>query len=83
MENGVRDLVLSPGSRSQAIALAAMELSRSGALRVHVRIDERIAGFTALGIARESGLPVPVVCTSGTAAGNLLPAAMEAFHSGI
>lgn len=83
IENGVRDLVLSPGSRSQAIALAAMELSRSGALRVHVRIDERVAGFTALGIARESGLPVPVVCTSGTAAANLLPAAMEAFHSGV
>jgi 2-succinyl-5-enolpyruvyl-6-hydroxy-3-cyclohexene-1-carboxylate synthase len=81
--HGVRDLVLAPGSRSQAIALAAMGLSRSGALRVHVRVDERVAGFTALGIARESGAPVPVVCTSGTAAGNLLPAVMEAFHSGI
>lgn len=81
--NGVRDLVLSPGSRSQALALAAMDLSRSGALRVHVRIDERVAGFIALGIARETGLPVPVVCTSGTAAANLLPAAMEAFHSGV
>src|SRR5690606_32770332 len=81
--NGVRDLVLSPGSRSQAIALAAMELSRSGALRVHVRVDERVAGFTALGIARETGLPVPVGCTSGTAAASLLPAAMEAFHSGV
>lgn len=75
--------MLSPGSRSQALALAAMELSRQGALRVHVRIDERAAGFTALGIARESRLPVAVVCTSGTAAGNLLPATMEAFHSGI
>ncbi|WP_298865930.1 thiamine pyrophosphate-binding protein [uncultured Microbacterium sp.] len=81
--NGIRDLVLSPGSRSQALALAAMELSRQGVLRVHVRIDERAAGFTALGIARESRLPVAVVCTSGTAAGNLLPATMEAFHSGI
>lgn len=83
IENGVRDLVLSPGSRSQAIALAAMELSRGGFLRVHVRIDERVAGFTALGIARESGRPVPVVCTSGTAAANLLPATMEAFHAGV
>ncbi|MDT0158346.1 2-succinyl-5-enolpyruvyl-6-hydroxy-3-cyclohexene-1-carboxylic-acid synthase [Microbacterium sp. ARD32] len=81
--NGVRDLVLSPGSRSQALALAAMELSRAGLLRVHVRVDERVAGFTALGLARETGLPVPVVCTSGTAAGNLLPATMEAFHAGI
>lgn len=81
--HGVRDLVLSPGSRSQALALAATALARSGALRVHVRIDERAAGFTALGLARETGAPAAVVCTSGTAAGNLLPATMEAFHSGV
>ncbi|SJN25870.1 2-succinyl-5-enolpyruvyl-6-hydroxy-3-cyclohexene-1-carboxylic-acid synthase [Microbacterium esteraromaticum] len=83
IEHGVRDLVLSPGSRSQALTLAAMALARAEALRVHVRIDERVAGFLALGIARETGRPVPVICTSGTAAGNLLPATMEAFHSGI
>lgn len=81
--HGVRDLVLAPGSRSQALALAATALDRSGALRVHVRVDERVAGFTALGIARETRAPVAVVCTSGTAVGNLLPATMEAFHSGI
>ncbi|UNK71593.1 thiamine pyrophosphate-binding protein [Microbacterium sp. H1-D42] len=81
--HGVRDLVLAPGSRSQAVALAAVGLARAGALRVHVRIDERVAGFTALGIARETRVPVAVLCTSGTAAGNLLPATMEAFHSGI
>lgn len=81
--HGVRDLVLSPGSRSQALALAATSLARTGAMRVHVRIDERVAGFTALGLARESRVPVAVLCTSGTAAGNLLPATMEAFHSGI
>ncbi|MFS2242153.1 2-succinyl-5-enolpyruvyl-6-hydroxy-3-cyclohexene-1-carboxylate synthase [Microbacterium sp. OR16] len=81
--HGVRDLVLSPGSRSQALGLAATSLARTGAMRVHVRIDERVAGFTALGIARESRVPVAVLCTSGTAAGNLLPATMEAFHSGI
>ena len=81
--HGVRDLVLSPGSRSQALALAAVRMQRAGVLRVHVRIDERVAGFTALGIARETGRPVPVVCTSGTAVGNLLPATMEAFHSGV
>ncbi|MFE6736290.1 thiamine pyrophosphate-binding protein [Microbacterium sp. NPDC057650] len=81
--HGVRDLVLSPGSRSQALALAATALDRAGLLRVHVRIDERVAGFTALGIARETRVPVAVVCTSGTAAGNLLPATMEAFHSGV
>lgn len=81
--SGVRDLVLSPGSRSQALALAATALARTGALQVHVRIDERVAGFTALGIARETRTPVAVLCTSGTAAGNLLPATMEAFHSGV
>jgi len=81
--SGVRDLVLSPGSRSQALALAATALARTGVLRVHVRIDERVAAFTALGIARETRAPVAVVCTSGTAAGNLLPATMEAFHAGV
>ena len=81
--HGVRDIVLSPGSRSQALALAAVALARSGSVRVHVRIDERVAGFTALGIGRESGAPAVVVCTSGTAAAGYLPAAMEAFHAGV
>ncbi|MCI1019157.1 2-succinyl-5-enolpyruvyl-6-hydroxy-3-cyclohexene-1-carboxylic-acid synthase [Microbacterium sp. C5A9] len=81
--HGVRDLVLSPGSRSQSLALAAVHAATGGHLRVHVRIDERVAGFTALGLARESGVPAAVLCTSGTAAANLLPAAMEAFHSGV
>jgi 2-succinyl-5-enolpyruvyl-6-hydroxy-3-cyclohexene-1-carboxylate synthase len=80
---GVRHLVLAPGSRSQALALAASRLDHEGALQVHVRIDERVAGFTALGLARESRRPVAVLCTSGTAAANLMPAAMEAFHSGV
>ncbi|WP_341958294.1 2-succinyl-5-enolpyruvyl-6-hydroxy-3-cyclohexene-1-carboxylic-acid synthase [Microbacterium sp. LWH13-1.2] len=81
--HGVRDLVLSPGSRSQALALAAVHAANQGHLRVHVRIDERVAGFTALGLSRETGVPTAVLCTSGTAAANLLPAAMEAFHSGV
>nr|WP_314427877.1 2-succinyl-5-enolpyruvyl-6-hydroxy-3-cyclohexene-1-carboxylic-acid synthase [uncultured Microbacterium sp.] len=81
--HGVRDLVLSPGSRSQALALAAVRAAGRGHLRVHVRIDERVAGFTALGLSRETGVPAAVLCTSGTAAANLLPAAMEAFHSGV
>ncbi|CAH0151752.1 2-succinyl-5-enolpyruvyl-6-hydroxy-3-cyclohexene-1-carboxylate synthase [Microbacterium oxydans] len=81
--HGVRDLVLSPGSRSQALALAAVHAADTGALRVHVRIDERVAGFTALGLSRETGVPTAVLCTSGTAVANLLPATMEAFHSGI
>lgn len=81
--HGVRDLVLSPGSRSQALALAAVRFADEGHVRVHVRIDERVAGFTALGIARETGVPAAVICTSGTAVANLLPAVMEAFHSGV
>lgn len=81
--HGVRDLVLSPGSRSQALALAAVHAANQGQLRLHVRIDERVAGFTALGLSRETGVPAAVLCTSGTAAANLLPAAMEAFHSGV
>ncbi|MGA1836335.1 thiamine pyrophosphate-binding protein [Herbiconiux sp. 11R-BC] len=80
---GVRHAVVSPGSRSQALALALAELEREGLLAVHVRIDERVAAFTALGIARESGVPALVVTTSGTAVANLLPAVVEASHSGV
>jgi 2-succinyl-5-enolpyruvyl-6-hydroxy-3-cyclohexene-1-carboxylate synthase len=80
---GLRDVVLSPGSRSQALALAAAEYERQGILRLRVRIDERVAGFVALGLAVSSGLPVVVVMTSGTAVANLHPAVLEAHHSGV
>ncbi|WP_061782304.1 2-succinyl-5-enolpyruvyl-6-hydroxy-3-cyclohexene-1-carboxylic-acid synthase [Microbacterium hominis] len=83
VELGVGHVVVSPGSRSQALALVAAELESRGAVRVHVRIDERVAGFTALGVGRESGMPAVVVCTSGTAVANLLPAALEAHHAGV
>ena len=83
VEQGVRHFVLSPGSRSQALALVAAELERRGRISLHVRIDERVAGFTALGIGRESRMPAAVICTSGTAAANLLPAALEAHHAGV
>lgn len=83
VERGVTDIVLSPGSRSQALALAATALARSGSVRVHVRIDERVAGFTALGLGRESGAPAALICTSGTATAGYLPAVMEAFHAGV
>ncbi|SIT68012.1 2-succinyl-5-enolpyruvyl-6-hydroxy-3-cyclohexene-1-carboxylic-acid synthase [Microbacterium sp. RU33B] len=82
-EQGVHHVVLSPGSRSQALALVAAELEARGALSLHVRLDERVAGFTALGIAQETGMPAAVVCTSGTATANLLPAALEAHHAGV
>ena len=80
---GVRDIVLSPGSRSQAIALAAAEFEKQGLLRLRVRIDERVAAFLALGLAVETGSPVVVVTTSGTAVANLHPAVLEAHHSAV
>lgn len=83
VELGVRHVVLSPGSRSQALALVAAEFERRGSLRLHVRVDERVAGFTALGIGRETRMPAAVVCTSGTAVANLLPAVLEAYHAGV
>jgi 2-succinyl-5-enolpyruvyl-6-hydroxy-3-cyclohexene-1-carboxylate synthase len=78
---GVRHLVVCPGSRSQALALVAAELERAGAVELHVRIDERVAGFLALGLALESGAPAVVVTTSGTAVANLHPAVLEAHES--
>ena len=80
---GVRDVVLSPGSRSQALALAAAALERAGRLRLRVRIDERVSGFLALGLAVETRTPVLVITTSGTAVANLHPAVLEAHHSGV
>ncbi|WP_239683895.1 2-succinyl-5-enolpyruvyl-6-hydroxy-3-cyclohexene-1-carboxylic-acid synthase [Leucobacter musarum] len=81
VRRGVRDVVVCPGSRSQALALAAAAAEVAGAVRLHVSLDERSAGFLALGVARETGLPAPVIVTSGTAAANLVPAAFEA-HEG-
>ncbi|MDX2968677.1 2-succinyl-5-enolpyruvyl-6-hydroxy-3-cyclohexene-1-carboxylic-acid synthase [Kribbella solani] len=80
---GVREAVVSPGSRSAPLALALAAADRDGRLRLHVRIDERTAGFLAIGLMRGSGLPVPVVTTSGTAVANLHPAVLEASHSGL
>jgi len=80
---GVRHVVLCPGARSQALALASAELERIGRIRLHVRVDERGAGFLALGLALETGMPALVITTSGTAVANLHPAALEAHHSGV
>jgi 2-succinyl-5-enolpyruvyl-6-hydroxy-3-cyclohexene-1-carboxylate synthase len=80
---GLRDIVLSPGSRSQALALAAAEFERQGVLRLSVRIDERSGGFLAIGLAVATGVPVVVVMTSGTAVANLHPAVLEAHSAGV
>ncbi|MET0303017.1 MAG: 2-succinyl-5-enolpyruvyl-6-hydroxy-3-cyclohexene-1-carboxylic-acid synthase [Microbacteriaceae bacterium] len=83
VRRGIRDLVLCPGSRSQALALAAARFEQVGLLRLHVRIDERAAGFLALGLTTETGIPTLVVTTSGTAVANLHPAVLEASHSAV
>ena len=80
---GVRHVVLTPGARSQALALAAASLAQEGRLALEVRLDERAAAFTALGLSIETGVPTLIITTSGSAVGNLLPAVMEAAHSGV
>ncbi|REE03959.1 2-succinyl-5-enolpyruvyl-6-hydroxy-3-cyclohexene-1-carboxylate synthase [Citricoccus muralis] len=83
VDGGLREAVIAPGSRSAPLVYALAEAERGGRIRLHVRVDERSAAFTALGLALASGRPVGVVTTSGTAVGNLLPALMEADHAGI
>jgi len=80
---GVRDAVLAPGSRSAPLALALHDADAERRIRLHVRVDERSAGFLALGLAKASRRPVPVVTTSGTAVANLHPAVLEAHHAGV
>lgn len=81
--DGVREAVLSPGSRSGPLALAFAAADEQGLIRLHVRVDEREAGFLALGLAKASRTPVPVITTSGTAVANLHPAMLEARHAGV
>ncbi len=73
--SGVADAVVCPGSRSTPLALA---LRAHPGIRVRVLLDERSAGFFALGMARASRRPTTILTTSGTAAANLLPAVVEA-----
>ncbi len=78
VRGGVTTAVVSPGSRNTPLTLA---LVRDGRLRVDVVLDERSAGFRALGVGLASGRPAVVCCTSGTAAVNLHPAVVEAHHA--
>lgn len=80
---GVRDVVVSPGSRSTPLAMVAYEASRrfGSSFNSYVDVDERGAAFFALGLAKATGRAVCAVCTSGTAVANYYPAVMEAETS--
>jgi 2-succinyl-5-enolpyruvyl-6-hydroxy-3-cyclohexene-1-carboxylate synthase len=75
---GLREACTSPGSRSTPLVLS---LVRDGRLRATSHVDERCGGFFALGLAKASGLPVVLACTSGTAAANYAPAVIEAHEA--
>jgi 2-succinyl-5-enolpyruvyl-6-hydroxy-3-cyclohexene-1-carboxylate synthase len=81
IRGGVRDIVLCPGSRNAPLAFALHDADRVGRIRLHVRIDERTAGFLAIGLAVAEGAPVCVAMTSGTAVANLGPAVVEANYA--
>jgi 2-succinyl-5-enolpyruvyl-6-hydroxy-3-cyclohexene-1-carboxylate synthase len=80
VDKGITDFIVAPGSRSAPLTTA---LAQQAGLRCRVVYDERAAGYVALGLAQQSGRPVGLVCTSGTAAVNLTPAVVEAFYQGV
>lgn len=80
---GVEHFFLSPGARSQALAVAVGQLEDVGRASLHVRLDERSSAFQALGVGKASGFPAAIITTSGTAVANLHPAVLEAHHSGV
>ena len=82
VEAGVTEVVIAPGSRNAPLSFAAYDAAQAGLVRLHTRIDERTAGFLALGLTRV-GPPAAVICTSGTAVANLHPAVLEAAHAGL
>ena len=81
IRGGVRDVVLCPGSRNAPLAFALHDADRASRLRLHVRIDERTAGYLAIGLAVAERAPVCVAMTSGTAVANLGPAVVEANYA--
>jgi 2-succinyl-5-enolpyruvyl-6-hydroxy-3-cyclohexene-1-carboxylate synthase len=81
IRGGVRDVVLCPGSRNAPLAFALHDADSAGRVRLHVRIDERTAGYLAIGLAIAERAPVCVAMTSGTAVANLGPAVVEANYA--
>jgi 2-succinyl-5-enolpyruvyl-6-hydroxy-3-cyclohexene-1-carboxylate synthase len=82
VRGGVRDVVLCPGSRNAPLAFALHDADRAGRLRLHVRIDERTAGYLAIGLSVGGEMaPVCIAMTSGTAVANLGPAVVEANYA--
>lgn len=82
LDGGVTEVVVAPGSRNAPLSFAVFDAAQAGLLRLHTRIDERSAGFLALGLSKVHARAA-VVCTSGTAVANLHPAVLEAAHAGI
>ena len=80
IRGGVRDVVLCPGSRNAPLAFALADADRAGRLRLHVRIDERTAGYLAIGLAVAAARRC-VAMTSGTAVANMGPAVVEANYA--
>jgi 2-succinyl-5-enolpyruvyl-6-hydroxy-3-cyclohexene-1-carboxylate synthase len=83
LDSGAEQVVIAPGSRNAPLSWAFAQAEKAGLIKIQVRIDERDAGFLALGIAKATRKPVPVVVTSGSAVANLMPAVVEAFHSAV
>lgn len=79
---GVSNFVISPGSRNAPLTIALSEAASKQIIDLHVKLTNEVLHF-ALGIAKASNNYVAVICTSGTAAANFYPAALEAFHSNV
>src|SRR4051794_32751469 len=78
VQTGIKDVVVSPGSRSTPMAMVMAEHPE---INIHIHVDERSAAFFALGIAKSLNKPVAILCTSGTAAANYFPAIVEARYA--
>lgn len=83
LKHGVRQAVVSPGSRNAPLSMALAQADAAGLFKLYTRIDERTTAFTALGMAKRQLRPVVAITTSGTAAAHLAAAAWEASEAGV